>query len=159
MFGCIGSSSPPQQLDRIFFSTWWSRSRHFFWSLTLPYSDIWYLMFHQLFHIWQIFNQIKKNWSLQYSYLSCSIHSLWCLKRPISTYLPISPISFSGAFFRRFLQHKATAKLVASWRSSETNFQHERWAMKSKPCGCFQKKWYPPNHPILIGFSIMNHPF
>ena len=26
--------------------------------------------------------------------------------------------------------------------------------------GCFRKWWvFPPNHPILIGFSIINHPF
>ena len=26
-------------------------------------------------------------------------------------------------------------------------------------CGCFQKWVVPPNHPILIEFSIINHPF
>ena len=62
---------------------------------------------------------------------------------------------------------EANLKARASWRvepMARRFFFLPRRSMKSLynwwiGNGCFQKYGLSPNHPILIGFSIMNHPF
>ncbi len=58
----------------------------------------------------------------------------------------------------------------ASFFSQTCRAERSGWASRTvswevvttcgkKTYGCFQKWWLPPNRPILIGFSIRNHPF
>ena len=65
----------------------------------------------------------------------------------------VHPIPFLDGFFwvQKLQQREIRDSYVRTVKS-------HRGLLKAK-YGCFQKIGVPPNHPILIGFSIINHPF